>query len=172
MPVALVTGGNRGLGLELVKQLLDRGYTVHATYRVEKGGLGEIADAKLQPHQMDVRDEVAIGKVVAAIDGPLDLLVNNAGISDGRWSQIADIEFDVVSEVLEVNAISPVRVVQHTLPLLKEAGGATVVMVTSPAVTTVTSPDSVSAASSSMSFAPLFTMIPFWAIPRKAPVVI
>ena len=131
MPVALVTGGNRGLGLELVKQLLDRGYTVHATYRVEKGGLDEIADAKLQPHQMDVRDEVAIGKVVAAIDGPLDLLVNNAGISDGRWSQIADIEFDVVSEVLEVNAISPVRVVQHTLPLLKEAASATVVMVTS-----------------------------------------
>ena len=131
MPVALVTGANRGLGLEVVKQLLERGFTVHATYRTGKGGLQEISNAALHLHQLDVRDEAAIHEAVSTIAGPLDLLVNNAGISDGRWSQIADIEFDVVSEVLEVNAISPVRILQHALPLLKQANGATVVMITS-----------------------------------------
>ena len=131
MPVALVTGANRGLGLEVVKQLLERGFTVHATYRTGKGGLEQIRNDALHLHQLDVRDEVAIHEAVSTIAGPLDLLVNNAGISDGRWSRIADIEFDVVSEVLEVNAISPVRILQHALPLLKQANGATVVMITS-----------------------------------------
>ena len=131
MRVALVTGGNRGLGLELCNQLLERGFTVHATYRESKGGLEGFEHPHLHLHQMDVRDEEAVARVCQDMGGRLDLLVNNAGISDGRWSQIAEIEFDVVSEVLEVNAVSPVRMVQHTLPLLAKTEGATVVMITS-----------------------------------------
>jgi len=131
MRVALVTGGNRGLGLELSKQLLERGFAVHATYRKSKGGLEGLEHPHLHLHQMDVRDEVAVAHVVENLGGRLDLLVNNAGISDGRWSQISEIEFDVVSEVLEINAVAPVRMVQHTLPLLAKTDEATVVMITS-----------------------------------------
>ena len=90
----MVTGANRGIGLETVRQLLDRDYEVHATYRSGKGGLADIDNPRLVLHQMDVRNA---GEVVAAMEaiGPsLDLLVNNAGVSDGRWPTIAEIDFD------------------------------------------------------------------------------
>ena len=47
MPTAMVTGANRGIGLETVRQLLDRDYEVHATYRQEKGGLADISNPRL-----------------------------------------------------------------------------------------------------------------------------
>jgi NAD(P)-dependent dehydrogenase (short-subunit alcohol dehydrogenase family) len=131
MPVALVTGANRGIGLELTRQLLNAGYTVHATYRNALGGLADFATANLQTHTMEVRSDDSVRSVMGSITEPLDLLVNNAGISDGRWPSIDEIDFEVVSNVLEVNAIAPVRVTQHALPLLDRAGGGTVVMITS-----------------------------------------
>lgn len=131
MPVALVTGANRGIGLELTRQLLNAGYTVHATYRNALGGLADLATTNLQTHTMEVRSDDSVRSVMDSITEPLDLLVNNAGISDGRWPSIDEIDFEVVSNVLEVNAIAPVRVTQHALPLLDRAGGGTVVMITS-----------------------------------------
>jgi NAD(P)-dependent dehydrogenase (short-subunit alcohol dehydrogenase family) len=131
MPVALVTGANRGLGLETVRQLLERGYTVHATYREAPGGLDDFDSERLSTHQADVRDEEALRGVMDAIGGRLDLLINNAGVSDGRWASVEDIDFAVVSEVLEINAVSPVRVTQLALPLLRQSPLGKVVMVSS-----------------------------------------
>ena len=68
--------------------------------------------------------------MMEAIGGPVDLLINNAGIADGRWSSIEAIDFDTVAEVMDVNAIAPIRVTQAALPRLEEKGG-TVVMITS-----------------------------------------
>ena len=130
MPTAMVTGANRGIGLETVRQLLRRDYEVHATYRSAKGGLGDINNPRLTLHRMDVRDTDEVAATMEAIGPSLDLLVNNAGVSDGRWSSVADIDFDIVSDVMEVNAIAPVRVTQHALPLLVNGGG-TVLMITS-----------------------------------------
>ena len=130
MPTAMVTGANRGIGLEMVRQLLDRDYEVHATYRLEKGGLAGITNPRLVLHQMDVRNTDEVVAAVGAVGLSLDLLVNNAGVADGRWQTIAEIDFDIVSDVMEVNAISPVRVTQHALPLLANGGG-TVLMITS-----------------------------------------
>jgi len=64
------------------------------------------------------------------IGEPVDVLINNAGIADGRWASVEAIDFDVATEVLEVNAIAPVRVTQAALPRLADGGG-TVVMITS-----------------------------------------
>ena len=130
MPVAVVTGANRGLGFEMVRHLLLRDYTVHATYRTSPGLLSTLGDERLQQHQVDVRNGQAIAEMMDAIGAPIDLLINNAGIADGRWPSIEAIDFDVATEVLEVNAVSPVRVTQAALPLLVEGGG-TVVMMTS-----------------------------------------
>ena len=130
MPVAVVTGANRGLGFEMVRQLLQRDYTVHATYRTSPGLLSTLGDERLQQHQVDVRNGQAIAEMMDAIDAPIDLLINNAGIADGRWPSIEAIDFDVATQVLEVNAVAPVRVTQAALPLLVEGGG-TVVMITS-----------------------------------------
>ena len=131
MPQALVTGANRGIGLELTRQLLESGYSVHATYRKTEGGLTELAHPLLHLHLLDVRSDEAIAAVASVIDGGLDLLINNAGIADGRWASVEDIDFEIVSEVMEVNAIAPVRVTRGLLPALERAGGGTVVMMTS-----------------------------------------
>ena len=131
MPQALVTGANRGIGLELTRQLLESGYSVHATYRKTEGGLTELVQPLLHLHQLDVRSDEAIAAVASVFDGGLDLLINNAGIADGRWASVEDIDFEVVSEVMEVNAIAPVRVTRGLLPALERAGGGTVVMMTS-----------------------------------------
>lgn len=131
MPQALVTGANRGIGLELTRQLLESGYSVHATYRKTEGGLTELVHPLLHLHQLDVRSDEAIAAVASVIDGGLDLLINNAGIADGRWASVEDIDFEIVSEVMEVNAIGPVRVTRGLLPALERAGGGTVVMMTS-----------------------------------------
>ena len=131
MPAALVTGGNRGIGFETVRQLLNRGYNVHATFRNNRGKLDALNHPNLHLHQMDVRDGNAVARVVKSIDEPIDVLINNAGIADGRWSRIEEINFQEVTEVLEVNAISPVRVTQQVLPLLDSADGGVVVMISS-----------------------------------------
>ena len=110
MPVALVTGANRGLGLEMVRQLLTRGYTVHATHRTSPGGLVDIDHEQLHLHQLDVRDGAAIAEMTTGVGSTLDLLINNAGIADGRWPSVSAIDFEVAGEVLEVNAIAPVRI--------------------------------------------------------------
>ena len=130
MPTAMVTGANRGIGFEIVQQLLDRNYEVHATYRHDKGALANLNHPGLVLHRLDVRNDQDVASAMDCLGPTLDLLVNNAGVSDGRWSSIAEIDFDIVSTVMEVNAIAPVRVTQHALPRLTNAGG-TVLMITS-----------------------------------------
>ena len=130
MPVAFVTGANRGIGLELVRQLLQQNYTVHATYRSNMGGLEGLNHPNVHCHRMDVRNTTEVSAALESISTPIDLLINNAGIADGRWSSLEEIDFETVSNVMEVNAIAPVRVTQLALPLLAQ-GGATVVMITS-----------------------------------------
>ena len=128
MKTALVTGANRGIGLELAMQLLDSGYNVHATYRSSRGGLDEINNSALSIHQMDVRSKEQISSVIQTIDS-LDLLINNAGIADGHWQSISEIDMEQALEVLNVNAISPVLVTQLALPKLSNQSK--VVMVSS-----------------------------------------
>ena len=130
MPTALVTGANRGIGLELVRQLLGRGYEVHATYRTSKDGLESLACSQLHEHQLDVRNEEAAKAMMASINAPLDVLINNAGVADGRWSSVEEIDMDVVREVLDINAVAPLLVTQCALPLLTKKGGK-VAMITS-----------------------------------------
>ena len=130
MPIAFVTGANRGIGLELVRQLLQQNYTVHATYRSNMGGLEGLNHPNVHCHRMDVRNTTEVSAALESISTPIDLLINNAGIADGRWASVEEIDFETVSNVMEVNAIAPVRVTQLALPLLAQ-GGATVVMITS-----------------------------------------
>jgi len=128
MKTAVVTGANRGIGLELTRQLLDSGYNVHATYRSNKDGLAEIDSGNLSIHQMDVRDKMQISNLVQSVD-KIDLLINNAGVADGRWQSISEIDIEHALEVLNVNSVSPLLVTQQSLPKLKE--GSKIVMMSS-----------------------------------------
>lgn len=131
MPQALVTGANRGIGFELTRQLLESGYTVHATYRSATGGLVDLNHSSLHLHQLDVRSDEDVAAIASKIEGGLDLLINNAGIADGRWSSVEEIDLETVGVVMEVNAIAPIRVTRGFLPALEVDGGGTVVMMTS-----------------------------------------
>ncbi len=77
MPVAVVTGSSRGLGLAVVRRLLTDGWTVHGFARTP----ADLPDARFTQHAVDVTDEAAVRAAVAAVSaaGRIDLLVNNAG---------------------------------------------------------------------------------------------
>ena len=129
MKSVVITGANRGIGLELTKQFLDNGHKVYATFRSDSGGLGQINNTNLNTFQLDVRNIELIQKMVESIDGEIDLLINNAGVADGRWQSISEIDMEYALEVINVNAISPLLVTQKFQHKMKK--GSTIVMMSS-----------------------------------------
>jgi NAD(P)-dependent dehydrogenase (short-subunit alcohol dehydrogenase family) len=129
MPTAVVTGANRGIGLEFVRQLLSSGWNVYAICRTPSDALESIEPQGI--FVADVRHQREIQSVFSSIDSPIDVLINNAGVSDGRWATFDDVQWDVALDVLHVNAISPMMVTQSALPLLRKASNPCIAMVTS-----------------------------------------
>ena len=124
--VALVSGGNRGIGREVARQLAALDYAVVIGSRdLAKGEevareLGENVTAR----QLDVTDEESIVHCVASIaedPGRLDVLVNNAGVTGGRWSTSAlDVDLDEVRKTLETNLFGAWRLTEEVLPLMRK----------------------------------------------------
>ena len=124
--VALVSGGNRGIGREVARQLAALDYAVVIGSRdLAKGEkvareLGENVTAR----QLDVTDEESIVHCVASIaedPGRLDVLVNNAGVTGGGWSTSAlDVDLDEVRKTLETNLFGAWRLTEEVLPLMRK----------------------------------------------------
>ena len=112
MATAVITGANRGLGNEWVIQLLEDGWRVYAGYRSEPGKLTSITNNSLMIHQLDVQSNDSVKHFSQNIEGNVDLLVNNAGVGDGRWSDLLEIDDNLSLDVLDINALGPVRMVQ------------------------------------------------------------
>jgi len=129
MKSVVITGANRGIGLELTKQLLALGNKVYATYRSDMGGLKQITDKNLHTYQLDVRDQDKIENMSNSIEEGIDLLINNAGMADGRWQSVSEIDMEYALEVINVNAISPLLVTQKFQTKMKN--GSTIVMISS-----------------------------------------
>jgi NAD(P)-dependent dehydrogenase (short-subunit alcohol dehydrogenase family) len=138
MTTALITGANRGLGLQATTELAAKGWTMWMGSR--DVARGQQAAAALRDAGYDVRvvrldvtddDSVAAAVDVVGADGAaLDVLVNNAGIGGTR----AAVEFTTPADFLpafSVNLLGPVRVTQAFLPLLRRASDPRVVMVSS-----------------------------------------
>jgi NAD(P)-dependent dehydrogenase (short-subunit alcohol dehydrogenase family) len=126
--VALVSGGNRGIGHEVARRLAGLGYTVVIGSRdLAKGAAaaGEIG-AEIVAKQLDVTDEDSIVRCVASIAdelGRLDVLVNNAGVTGGGWSTSAvDVDLDDVRTTLDTNLFGAWRLTQEALPLMRRNG--------------------------------------------------
>ena len=115
MPSALITGANRGLGLEFARQYLGDGWQVYAACRdpasaSELHRLAENND-KLRILAMDVTDPASIHAAATELDGQaIDLLLNNAGVIGPRGQAIGNIDYDAWAEVLAVNTMGPMRV--------------------------------------------------------------
>jgi NAD(P)-dependent dehydrogenase (short-subunit alcohol dehydrogenase family) len=128
--VALVTGGNKGLGLEITKQLAERGYTVLLGAREGKGiGPAKKLEADgldVHPVTLDVtnaKDIDAVAKLIGEKFGRLDVLVNNAGVMKGGKEPTAE----ELRATYEANVIGPYELTQKLLPLLKKSKAGRVV---------------------------------------------
>lgn len=126
MAHVLVTGSNRGIGLELCRQYAARGDEVTAVCRTASPELTAL-DVRVVDG-IDVATAAGVERLKAALpDAPIDLLINNAGIL--RRDDLDNLDFDDVFEQLRVNSVSPLRVTRALLDAL--ADGAKVAIITS-----------------------------------------
>jgi NAD(P)-dependent dehydrogenase (short-subunit alcohol dehydrogenase family) len=115
----LVTGANRGLGLEFARQYKEAGWWVIGTAR-NPDDAEELKALDVQVVQLDVADQASVDRMAAELDGqPIDLLINNAGIFP-RVGKIEEIDFDDYNRTLAVNTLGPVRVTRALLPNLRQ----------------------------------------------------
>jgi len=130
MTTALVTGSNKGIGLEIVKQLIDRGVTVHLGARDPERGEKAAADVGARFVQLDVTDPASIRRAAAGLDR-LDVLVNNAGITGGRQNAPGEADLATVREVFDTNVFGVIAVTDAMLPLLRASEHGRIVNVSS-----------------------------------------
>lgn len=125
MTTTLIAGANRGIGLELARQLVTAGHRVHGTSRSDPG---ELADLAHRVHPLDVTDAASIGALAAELgDTRLDWLVVCAGVL--LRTPLEDLDFEQVRLQFEVNALGPLRVVAALRHLL--GPGSRVALITS-----------------------------------------
>ena len=121
--LALVSGANRGIGLEVARSLARDGYRVLAGTR-SLDAMGDVGGLDITPVELDVTDPESIARIPFE---PLEVLVNNAGIyPPGRASAI---DFDVVEETWQINALGAWRLAVAAIPHMER--GARIVNVSS-----------------------------------------
>ncbi|MDR3515046.1 MAG: SDR family NAD(P)-dependent oxidoreductase [Azospirillaceae bacterium] len=147
-PVALVTGANQGIGLQIAKDLVAHGFTVLVGSRNFERGEAAAKEVGPDAHalQLDVTDQASIAAAAARIRdafGRLDVLINNAAISNTtklpgmsiaeytRSTRASTISLDEVRAVWETNVFGVLAVYQAMLPLLRAAPAARIVNVSS-----------------------------------------
>lgn len=129
----LITGANRGIGLELARQYHGAGWNVIGTARDPDAAkeLQAIGGDVLVP-ALDVTDPDSIHALAQWLgQRPIDLLVNNAGVGDGGESSVPKIDGKKLLHVMQVNAIGPMLVTQALLPSMRAGKGRTIVSITS-----------------------------------------
>ena len=131
MRTAVVTGASRGIGSEFVVRLLDAGWKVYAGYRSDLLRLELINNHNLVCQRLDVTDNNSISEFVKIIDDDVDLLINNAGVPDGRWRNIKEIDDEWMLEVLNINSVGPVRMVKALYDKMNHKSLTTVAMISS-----------------------------------------
>lgn len=140
--VALVTGANRGIGLEICRQLAAQGWKVVQTARSEEKGraaferlradLGENGDLIFQ--RLDVSDPGDVERIRQFIEteiGRLDVLINNAASSPEHGKTATEVDMPTVRAVMDANLFGPWMLALAFVPLMKRAGGGQIINVSS-----------------------------------------
>ncbi|MDP2118989.1 MAG: SDR family oxidoreductase [Hoeflea sp.] len=121
MTTILITGTGRGIGLELARQALAKGWTVYGSARAAVSDPDAHICHHPQFHDLvfDVTDHQAVRAAAAGISEPIDILINNAGIIGPERQSTLDMDFDGFAQTLAVNTLAPLAVAQAFLPHLK-----------------------------------------------------
>ncbi len=133
----VVTGANRGIGLEFVRQLTTRGDRVVATARQpeeadELQALAREADPAVHIDQLDVTELASVEEFAANLPvDSIDVLINNAGTMVSGGSPDEGFEYDNIRHCMEVNALGTLRVVEHLLPAVRRSENPKIANITS-----------------------------------------
>ena len=138
-PVIVVTGANRGIGLEICRQLAARGARVVLTARKQDAGekaLKQLAVQKLSVrfHPLDVTCAQSIQSLYAFLErdlGGLDVLINNAGILPDDDANGLEVKLATVRAALETNTLAPLQIAQVLAPLLRRSRDGRIINVSS-----------------------------------------
>ena len=126
MKAVLVTGANRGIGLELCRQLKARGDSVIAVCRSSSAELDALG-VRVEKG-VDVTNDASVGALAKKLEGTaIDVLVNNAGVLERDG--LDKLDFDKIRHQLEINSLGPLRVTAALLPRLH--AGSKVIVLTS-----------------------------------------
>ena len=138
-PVAVVTGGNRGVGREVCRQLALLGFSVVLGSRDLRRG--ELAAKELDPEgekivacQLEVDSSVSVASMAEWVKnrfGRTDVLVNNASTMYDRWATASNADLGAVAEAIDVNLFGPWRVIDALLPMLRSSTRPRIVNVSS-----------------------------------------
>jgi len=137
MPRVLITGANRGLGLEFTRQYLADGWAVIAACRNPRAAeelrrLEGSSTGSLTLVEMDVADSASVQRAAAQVQSPsIDIVINCAGIFGGRAQSLGALDYDDWIQVLEVNVLGPARVSEAFLERLRRGERRLIVTLTS-----------------------------------------
>jgi NAD(P)-dependent dehydrogenase (short-subunit alcohol dehydrogenase family) len=137
MPSTLITGANRGIGLEFARQYLADGWQVYAACRDPSSAseLRRMADGsggKLHVLPMDVSNLASVRAAAAELKGKsIDLLLNNAGVGGPRGQTIGNIDYETWANVLNVNTLGPIRVAEAFVDNVVQSERKLIVTITS-----------------------------------------
>lgn len=137
--VALVSGSYRGLGLETVRQLLEKGYEVVMTARNRQKAEGPFSElsatySNVHCNDLDVSSQASVDQVRAFVAnkfGRLDALVNNAGINYDTWHSAQAADLEEVWQTLDTNLMGAWRLAKAFIPMMKKQGYGRIVNVSS-----------------------------------------
>ncbi|HEX4644053.1 MAG TPA: SDR family NAD(P)-dependent oxidoreductase, partial [Verrucomicrobiae bacterium] len=137
--IALVTGANKGIGLEIARELAEKDFRVFLAARDPQRGTSAASalrksGARVEFLQLDVADLKTIkraAKEFSAQADHLDVLVNNAGIYEDRGASILDIDPEVVRTTLQTNTLGPMLMTQQFWQLLAKSGSGRVINLSS-----------------------------------------
>jgi NAD(P)-dependent dehydrogenase (short-subunit alcohol dehydrogenase family) len=133
---ALITGGNRGIGLAIAQGLLAQDYEVIITARSfdRAKQAAEQLSGKVIPIELDVSDDRSVDRAITLLSQTidcLDVLINNAGIYPDQNVDILTISREQLDRAMQTNMFGAIRMVQAVLPLLEKSNDARVINVSS-----------------------------------------